>query len=76
MAKPVSHLYPTERAFQLLKKKLETETHRPAATDGGYSKGLTEHLKEGNTAVDDVLVFFLLQVVDDYKGFSFKHLLF
>lgn len=43
-----------EHAFQLAKRKLNAETHKQAATKGGCSNGLPEHLRGGNTAFDDI----------------------
>lgn len=53
----VSHLIsnPTEHPFQTLNKKTEcAETHKQAGTESVCSKVLSEHIKRGNTASDDV----------------------
>lgn len=69
-----SDLNSAEHAFQLVKTKLKTETHKQAAPGGGCIKGLVEHLKGGNMALADVHGF---QALGSYCNHSlhFEHLI-
>lgn len=54
-----SHLISTQQScFSVTEDKTEgRETQKWAATEGGCSKGLTEHLNRGNTVFDDVYFY-------------------
>lgn len=56
MDKSVAWFQPSRACFSATEDKNEgEEAHRQAATDGGHSKGLAQHLKGGKTAFGDFL---------------------